>query len=242
MKTSSIAMNTALCCSIFFVAHLCHAADVPVANSSASASAKPPADLADQKTANPKTEDAAHTPEELAKPRFEILANGEEVLDRRAKLIWRRCVEGMRWTGSTCWGAPARLEFVAAQSRAAQLAKDTKLPWRLPHIPELRLLVQKPATERATSGIDRGKRLPWVDPEWFPGTPADWHWTQSSTVLGGSINIYNYGNVMSGTTPTNVSRLAPRTGWAFNFATGEPAGDIGRQNDLIVRLVRGASL
>ena len=180
--------------------------------------------------------------EESTKPRFEILANGEEVLDRRAKLIWRRCVEGMRWTGSTCWGVPARLEFVAAQSRASQAVKDSKLPWRLPHIPELRLLLQKPATERAVSGIDRGKRLPWVDADLFPGTPADWHWTQSSTVLGGNINIYNYGNVMSGTTPSNVSRLAPRTGWAFNFATGEPAGDISRQNDLIVRLVRGASL
>jgi Protein of unknown function (DUF1566) len=180
--------------------------------------------------------------EEASKPRFEILANGEEVLDRRAKLIWKRCVEGMKWTGTTCWGAPARLDFVAAQSRASQVGKEAKKPWRLPHIPELRLLVQKPATERAVSGVDRGKRLPWVDAEWFPGTPADWHWTQSSTVLGGNINMYNYGNVMSGTTPANVSRLAPRTGWAFNFATGEPAGDISRQNDLVVRLVRGASL
>ena len=233
MKTSSFASVLAVGCSAFFMAHSTCAAEM----SASDASTKPNADS----SVSPQGE-VVHPPEEPAKPRFEILANGEEVLDRRAKLIWRRCVEGMRWTGSTCWGVPARFEFVAAQSRAAQMGKDTKLPWRLPHIPELRLLVQKPATERAVSGIDRGKRLPWVDAELFPGTPADWHWTQSSTVLGGNINMYNYGNVMSGTTPTNVSRLAPRTGWAFNFATGEPAGDISRQNDLIVRLVRGASL
>jgi hypothetical protein len=233
MKTRFIAIQAAFSCSLFLTTPLGLAQSVVAAE----VGTKPHAEASIHSGAlsSPATE-------EPTKPRFEILANGEEVLDRRAKLIWRRCVEGMRWTGTTCWGVAARFEFVAAQTRATQVGKETKQPWRLPHIPELRLLVQKPQTERATSGVDRGKRLPWVDPDWFPGTPADWHWTQSSTVLGGNINIYNYGNVMSGTTPTNVSRLAPRTGWAFNFATGEPAGDISRQNDLVVRLVRGASL
>lgn len=175
-----------------------------------------------------------------AAARFEVLADGQELLDRRAKLVWRRCVEGMRWTGSTCWGFPDRLDFQAAQSRAAREAKASGLKWRLPHIPELRLIMLKPESVEVKSGPDRGKRAPWVDAQWFPGTPAEWHWTASTSILGGSVNMYNYGNIMSGTTPANVNRVSPRSGWALSFATGEPAGDVNKQNELAVRLVRPA--
>lgn len=173
-------------------------------------------------------------------PRFEVLGDGSEVLDRRAKLVWRRCVQGMKWTGSTCWGFADRMDFQAAQALAIKEGKATGQKWRLPHVPELRLLLVKPEFSEVKTGPDRGKRVPWIDAQWFPATPADWHWTASSTVLGGSVNMYNYGNIMSGTTPTNVARVNPRTGWAFSFATGDPAGDVSKQNALIVRLVRPA--
>lgn len=88
--------------------------------------------------------------------------DGDQVLDTRTRLIWKRCSEGQRWNGDTCEGeAKAFTWFRALQLGRAQ-------GWRLPNVKELGSLV------------DDTRHSPAIDPA-FPGTPASTYW--SSTFL-----------------------------------------------------------
>lgn len=162
-------------------------------------------------------------------PRLVLSADGKEVIDGKAKLAWRRCVEGMIWFGSTCTGRAKTFTMIEAQELVKSEGKATGRRWRLPHMPEMKSLLNN-----AHAG--RGAR---VDPILFPATPANWHWSASVSVgAPGAINPYNYGNVMSGVTLGNANQLKALEGWGLNFATGEASGGINKRDALHVRLVR----
>lgn len=162
--------------------------------------------------------------------RFTVSDDGLEVRDNKSRLIWQRCVHGMAWNGRTCAGTPTELDFNQAQGLATELSKQTRQRWRLPHVPELRLLmVHQPSDGKGDL----------VDAAMFPGTPAAWHWTASTTVLsGGTFNQYSYANIAQNRTPGSVNRTQFLHGWAVSFGTGEAVGNIKKRSPLVLRLVR----
>lgn len=164
-----------------------------------------------------------------ALPRFQVSEAGDEVTDVQAKLVWRRCVEGMTWDGNTCTGKARLLDHSQAQALAKAAFESSKRPWRLPHVPELKRL------------INLGHASGTVDPTLFPRTPLQPHWSASTTVGGGGVfNPYNYGNIAQGRTSSNVNQMAFLHGWVVDFSTGEALGEVSKRTPLVVRLVRGA--
>lgn len=74
---------------------------------------------------------------------FEIVGDGSEILDKKSGLVWRRCLEGQSWTGSTCQADDPRavnpgprMSYEAAQAFATRLSTPVKT-WRLPKAAEL---------------------------------------------------------------------------------------------------------
>ena len=178
---------------------------------------------------SPSVPDAQPVATPAVVPRLRLSADGNEVIDAKAKLAWRRCVEGMIWFGSTCTGRAKTFTMVEAHALVTAEGKATGKRWRLPHIPELKILVDK-------SNSGQGAL---VDRALFPATPLNWHWSGSVSVGAlGSVNQYNYGNVMSGVTAGNANQLRAQEGWGLNFATGEASGGINKRDSLYVRLVR----
>lgn len=159
-------------------------------------------------------------------PALEPTADGSGVLDPRGRTVWARCVEGMRWSGSTCTGRALLFTRAEATARAKARSSAEGLAWRLPRSLELRRLVDKQATP------------PGISTRLFPAAPGGLHWSGTATVRQLSVNPYNYDNVASGRTKSN--RLAALEGWAVDLDTGEAFGDVSRASRLPVRLVRGA--
>lgn len=84
----------------------------------------------------------------------------EAVTDARTGYIWKRCAEGMTWTGETCGGEPLLLTVADANSHIANERHRTKINWRLPSIGELITIV------------DYDKASPAIDLNIFPNTPS----------------------------------------------------------------------
>ncbi|HCT99339.1 MAG TPA: hypothetical protein DF614_04540 [Methylococcaceae bacterium] len=107
-----------------------------------------------------------------AEKKYIISDNGEEVLDLQTNLIWRRCVEGMRWSGQTCvdesLSGPTFFMFQEALQHAVYQADQTKKAWRLPNIKEL------------TSLMDYSQADMAIDSTVFPSTPNAQAWSSSS--------------------------------------------------------------
>ena len=163
----------------------------------------------------------------IAPTGMQISEDGALVIDKRSKVAWARCVEGTQWDGKTCAGLPLLFDRAEAMATASARSKAEGVAWRLPRANELRHLVNKRAVP---SG---------VNPALFPSAPGTWHWSSSTRVRTGSINAYNYGNVMQGSTGGTSSQLGSfRNGWAVDMATGEASGDVARSSRLPVRLVR----
>lgn len=157
---------------------------------------------------------------------FVVSEDGEYVLDMRARLAWPRCVEGMTWNGANCIGQPRRMTHGEAMNLALQRWKSEGVRWRVPRANELRRLVDK---QQPKGGMD---------PQWFPAAPREWHWSSSASIHSGTINPYNYGNVMEGRTEPNVSEMGVAQGWAVNMVDAEARGDFAKSSRLPVRLVR----
>jgi hypothetical protein len=68
----------------------------------------------------------------IAQSRFEVSADGHQVLDRQTNLLWKRCAEGQGWNGSACVGSAGKFTFDEAMSTTANSSG-----WRLPAIKEL---------------------------------------------------------------------------------------------------------
>jgi len=95
-------------------------------------------------------------------------ANGDEVIDNRTGLVWRRCSEGQTWDGSTCVGtATAFNGWHGALARARSEAQRTGQGWRMPNAKE------------HFSIVDPAHAQPAIDPV-FPNTPGDYcSWTST---------------------------------------------------------------
>ena len=92
--------------------------------------------------------------------RYELLHQGEEILDKETRLIWTRCAIGMRLEQDRCVGNPSGNGAVGAGS----LGPVRETPWRLPTQAQLLSLVLQPNPSR-----DAGKSV--VDEVAFPDTP-----------------------------------------------------------------------
>ncbi len=100
---------------------------------------------------------------------FSISADGTEVTDQEAGLIWRRCPEGMIYRNDACTGTASMFTHEEALRQAATQASGSGMGmgWRLPTLKEL--LSQ---TKRTLSNVK-------VDSVAFPATPPGQYWTAS---------------------------------------------------------------
>jgi hypothetical protein len=103
--------------------------------------------------------------------KYIVSDNQQEVLDTQTGLIWRRCVEGMKWNGTTCSGSPFYGMFQEVLERAVNQAHLTGKPWRVPNIKELSSLV-----DSTQSNIS-------IDAVIFPATLNDQFWSSSSYAM-----------------------------------------------------------
>lgn len=59
------------------------------------------------------------------------------IIDLHTKLIWRRCLEGQIWSGTTCSGSGTTYTFSEALARAKAEADTKIMKWRLPNAKEI---------------------------------------------------------------------------------------------------------
>jgi hypothetical protein len=123
---------------------------------------------------------AGHSP---ITPRYTVSADGQEVTDNQTKLIWRRCAEGMVYSGGTCTGTASTFTHQAALQRAAAQASSAGIAWRLPNVKEL------------SSIADKSLVYPAIDSTAFPATPPLWFWSSSPLVGYSNYAWYVYFNV-----------------------------------------------
>ena len=93
---------------------------------------------------------------------FTLLEDGAVVRHDETGLEWRRCPEGMEWTGSRCSGTPLELSWHEAVEYA-----EEKEGWHLPGIHDLRSIVEE------------CRDLPSINEQVFPNTPAGPFWSSS---------------------------------------------------------------
>jgi hypothetical protein len=149
-------------------------------------------------------------------------ADGAGIVDEEARLVWCRCVEGMRWNGATCVGAARAMTHSGAAAAGVARTKSDGLPWRLPRVGEMQRAAQ---WSRAA-------------PTLFPAAPRGWHWSGTALVDLSAVNPYRYQNVRRHVTDENANRIAFLHGWAVDPATGEARDDVSKRTRLPVRLVR----
>jgi hypothetical protein len=106
----------------------------------------------------------------LSTPTERFADNGDgTVTDTQSGLMWMRCAVGQSWTGTACSGAPRGLTWSSAQEAALSLNTQggyaRHADWRMPHIPELAMIVERQCDN------------PRVNLKLFPDTPAAWFWT-----------------------------------------------------------------
>jgi hypothetical protein len=141
---------------------------------------------------------------------YTFSADGTEVTDSSTGLVWRRCLEGMSWNGTTCAGTastgPLRNQFGRATAEADASGKS----WRLPNVKELYSLIN----------LTPGPLEPLIDPVAFPGGLAGGKYWTSTPSIGNASTI-----------------VGIRYTWYVNFGDGHvESGD--RQSFFPVRLVQ----
>lgn len=107
-------------------------------------------------------------------------AAGDWVTDIATGLTWKRCVEGMSWSGNSCIGNATSFTWESALAHAA-----AQPGWRLPNIKELGSLLEDACTYMA------------INENAFPGTPR-FAWSASPSVLEADYAwiigfVYEYG-------------------------------------------------
>jgi hypothetical protein len=110
-------------------------------------------------------------------PRYTVSVDGQEVTDSQTNLIWRRCSEGMVFSGGTCTGTAGTFTHEAALTLARDQASSTSIAWRLPNVKEL------------ASIADKSLSNPAIDATAFPATPASAFWS-ASPYVGFSSNAW----------------------------------------------------
>lgn len=152
-------------------------------------------------------------------------ADGRELLDAAGRRAWARCVEGMRWNGSSCQGQPALFTHAEALAMARSRSEAAGRTWRVPQVPELKHFGERLAHAPQATTL-------------APAAPQGWYWTSSVRIDNEAVNPYAYRNVQRGATETHVDRLVVQLGWALDPRSGDARGDMPRRERLPVRLVR----
>lgn len=80
--------------------------------------------------------------------RYSYDSAGNEVTDSVTGLTWKRCVEGMSWSGSGCTGAAREFTWEAALAHAS-----TQSGWRVPNFKELTSLVEDACYDMAINEV-----------------------------------------------------------------------------------------
>jgi len=93
---------------------------------------------------------------------FTVLEEGAVVRHITTGLEWRRCAEGMNWTGTACEGEVRRMTWYEALQHA-----DGQGHWRVPNIKELRSIVEY------------CRQWPSINEQVFPELWPYTHWTAS---------------------------------------------------------------
>ena len=128
---------------------------------------------------------------------YSYSADGSEVTDSITGLTWRRCSEGMAWSGGTCTGTAATYTHEGALQRASSEATASKA-WRLPNVLELYSIT------KAGEAVN-----PSIDTTAFPGTPSSFFWSSSPDVDNAASYAWyvSFGNGnVQGNTDTNYNR------------------------------------
>lgn len=100
-----------------------------------------------------------------AKPHT-ISTDGSEVIENSklyTGLIWRRCVEGMVFSGGTCIGSARKFTYKKALQHAKSESRRTGIAWRVPDKYEFTSIIGGKLYSNNLS----------IDPTAFPSTPAD---------------------------------------------------------------------
>jgi len=98
--------------------------------------------------------------------RYTYNTAGDEVTDSVTGLVWKRCAEGMSWSGSSCTSAATNFNWEGALAQAASVAQATGLAWRMPNLKELKSLVETACYDQA------------INQTAFPSTPT-YTWSAS---------------------------------------------------------------
>jgi tetratricopeptide (TPR) repeat protein len=101
-----------------------------------------------------------------------------EFADPKTRLIWRRCAEGMVYSGGTCIGTASTFNFDEALHHAQSEASRTGIAWRVPKKDELFGIVDK-------------NHRPTIDPAAFPATPDNFLFWSSSPYEGSSDDAWS---------------------------------------------------
>jgi len=121
----------------------------------------------------------------LTKPDSRYLYNpaGDEVTDTVTELIWKRCAEGMSWSGGTCVGTATTFTWDGALAHAA-----TQSGWRLPNMKEL------------ISLMETACYAPAINQTAFPATPGSaWSGSPFAAYPGNAWGVLFYdGGVYGG--------------------------------------------
>ena len=133
-----------------------------------------------------------------APARFVASGDGQEVLDTKTSLVWRRCAEGMLFDGTTCKGKVLKFKFADAKGHAGSAAPAEGKGWRVPTKEELATLVIKQ------------KAKPLIDAEAFPNTPKGLYWAKRPGFddnLNAWMMDFNNGHTYGGTGSKQALRL-----------------------------------
>jgi hypothetical protein len=100
----------------------------------------------------------------ISPDRFQVSADGQEVIDQEKQLVWRRCVEGMRFEGGRCLGEPMPLVWASGHDWAKGIPSSGS-PWRMPTMNELGTMM-----DMSSHGSPLNAAL-------FPDTPKAYVWS-----------------------------------------------------------------
>ncbi|MBZ0092148.1 MAG: DUF1566 domain-containing protein [Sulfuricellaceae bacterium] len=111
-------------------------------------------------TSSPSAASNAVTPSSTTTPTTDFTDNNDGTVTHKITgLTWKRCSEGMTWTGSTCSGTAQT--YTWAQATALTSTFADKSDWRLPTIRELSTITDPDASNPAINSTIFSNTPPW---------------------------------------------------------------------------------